>query len=573
MPVHNNDIAEVFNTLADLLEIKGENPFRVRAYREAARTISGLSQSVADMLEEGRDLAELPGIGKDLAGKINEIVTTGRLTLLEDLTQQVPGELTELMKVSGLGAKRVARMYQELDIRSLDDLRQAAEQGRLAELEGFGEKTQKKILDEIQRLRREETQRTRLVIAAQYAEPLMAYLRRAKGVKNLTIAGSYRRRRETVHDLDILATCKRGSTVMDHFVNYDEVKKVVSHGKTRSTVLLRSGLQVDLRVVPQVSYGAALVYFTGSKPHNIAIRKRAVRKKLKINEYGVFRGDGRIAGRTEEEVYDTLGLSWIPPELRENRGEVEAAEQRTLPTLVELGDIQGDLHVHTNYTDGRHTLEQMARAAQKHGYKYLAISDHSQRITVAHGLTPKALREQIDQIDKLNDKLKGFTVLKAIEVDILADGRLDLPDEVLKDLDLRVCSIHSKFNLSRTEQTERLLRAMDNPYFNILAHPTGRLIGEREAYELDMERVMEHAVANGCFLELNAHPERLDLDDSHCRMAKDKGLKVVVSTDAHSTEDLAYMAYGVGQARRGWLEADDVLNSRNLKDLRTLLRR
>ncbi|HEV58247.1 MAG TPA: DNA polymerase/3'-5' exonuclease PolX [Phycisphaerales bacterium] len=573
MPIPNHDVAAIFSKVADLLEIKGENPFRVRAYREAARTVSGLSQSVADLLKEGRDLTELPGIGKDLAGKIEEIVTTGRLTLLEDLTQQIPGELTELMKVAGLGAKRVARMYQELNIRSLDDLRQAAEQGRLAELEGFGDKTQTKILEEVKRLRRDQTHRTLLAIAAQYAQPLMDHLGKAKGVKDLIIAGSYRRRRETVHDLDILATCKRGSTVMDHFVKYDEVKEVVSHGKTRSTVLLRSGFQVDLRVVPQVSYGAALVYFTGSKPHNIAIRKRAVRKKLKINEYGVFRGNGRIAGRTEEEVYDTLGLPWIPPDLRENRGEVEAAEQGTLPTLVELGDIQGDLHVHTNYTDGRHTIEQMARAAQKRGYKYLAIADHSQRITVAHGLMPKALREQIEQIDRLNDRLKGFVVLKAIEVDILADGRLDLPDEVLKELDLRVCSIHSKFNLSRTEQTERVLRAMDNPYFNILAHPTGRLIGERDAYDLDMERIMEHAAANGCYLELNAHPERLDLDDNHCRMAKNKGLKVVVSTDAHRMDDLAYMVYGVGQARRGWLEADDVLNSRNLKDLRTLLRR
>lgn len=573
MPVHNNDIAELFNTVADLLDIKGENRFRVRAYRDAARTMEGLSRNAAEMIEEGEDLSRLSGIGNDLAGKIAEVIKDGRLGLLEDLKSEIPVELSGLMGVSGLGARRIATLYKELEIASLEDLEQAAQDGRIGDLKGFGEKTQESILQELERLRNEKQQRTKLAVAEQYAEPLLHYLSQTKGVKNVVVAGSYRRRRDTVRDLDILATCKRGTKIMDRLVHYEDVDKVVSHGKAKCTVLLRSGLQVDLRVIPQVSYGSALLYFTGSKPHNIAIRKLAVKKKLKLNEYGLFNGDDRVSGRTEEETYQKVGLRFIEPEMRENRGEIEAARKNKLPQLIEVGDMRGDLHVHTKRTDGRHTIRELVEAARDRGYNYIAIADHSRRVTVAHGLNAKELREQVKEIDKVNDRLKDFTVLRAIEVDILEDGSLDLPDDVLKELDLTVCSVHSTFGLSRKKQTDRIIEAMDNRHFNILAHPTGRLINEREPYEVDMERIMRSARNKGCFLEVNAHPDRLDLNDVHCRMAKDMGLKLVISTDTHRIDDLGYMRFGVAQARRGWLEADDVLNTRSITELKKLLRR
>ncbi len=573
MVAHNNDIAAIFNTLADLLEIKGENQFRIRAYRNAARTVDGLSQSAAEMVAEDRDLSRLSGIGKDLAGKIREIVETGKLGLLGEVEAEVPGELSDLMHVSGLGAKRVAALYRELGVTTLDELEQAAKDGRVSQLEGFGTKTQESILEEIERLREKKQQRSRLAIVEQYAGPLVEHLRKTKGVKDVVIAGSYRRRRETVRDLDILVTCKKGAKVMDRFVGYDDVNEVVSEGKTKSTVLLGSGLQVDLRVVPQVSYGSALVYFTGSKAHNIAIRKIAVKKKLKINEYGVFKGDERVAGRTENEVYEEVGLPFIEPELREDRGEIQRAQKGKLPKLVGLEDIRGDLHVHTKRTDGRHSIEELVHAARKRDYDYIAITDHSRRLTVAHGLKAKDLREQIAEIEKINDRLKGFTILKGIEVDILEDGSLDLPDEILKELDLTVCSIHSKFDLSRKRQTDRVLRAMDNRYFTILGHPTGRLINERAPYDIDMEKVMNAARDHGCLLEVNAHPERLDLNDIHCKMAVDIGVKVAISTDTHRIDDLDLMRFGVSQARRGWLGASDVVNTRSVTELRKLLKK
>ncbi|MBN1360451.1 MAG: DNA polymerase/3'-5' exonuclease PolX [Sedimentisphaerales bacterium] len=573
MPVHNNDIAAVFNQVADLLEIKGENQFRIRAYRNAARTVDGLSQSAADMIAQGKDLSELSGIGKDLAGKINKVVETGTVKLLEDLKGETPAELSDLMHVSGLGAKRVATLHKELNVTTLDELAQAAKDGRIAELEGFGAKTQESILEEIERLRQEKQQRTKLAVAEQYAEPLVDYLKQAKGIKEIVIAGSYRRRKETVRDLDILVTCKKGSKVMDRFVNYDEVQKVVSHGRTKSTVLLRSGLQVDLRVVPQVSYGSALMYSTGSKQHNIAVRKIAVKKKLKLSEYGIFEEDERVAGRTEQEVYKQVGLPFVEPELREDRGEVEAARKGKLPKLIEEKDIRGDLHVHTKRTDGHHTISELVEAARKRSYDYIAISDHSQHVTVAGGLKPEAVREQIEEIDRLNNHLKGFTVLRAIEVDILEDGSLDLPDDVLGTLDLTICSVHSKFGLSRGRQTDRILKAMDNRHFTVLGHPTGRLINEREPYEVDLGKVMRAAKDKGLFLEVNAHPDRLDLNDIYCKMAVGMGVKVAISTDTHRIDDLNYMRFGVGQARRGWLRADDVINTRSVTELKKLLKK
>jgi DNA polymerase (family 10) len=573
MPVHNSDIEALFVEVADLLEIQGDNPFRVRAYRNAARVIGGLSQSVADLVAQGRDLSELSGIGKDLAGKIEEVVRTGTLPLLTELRGRMPPGLSDLMKVPGLGPKRVAALNRQLGIATLRELQEAAEQGRIHALAGFGAKTEQHIALEAARLQEESSQRVKLAVAEQIAEPLVEYLRRTQGLQEIIVAGSYRRRRETVADLDILATCRKGTPIMDRFVRYEDVKQILAQGDTRSTVMLRSGFQVDLRVVAQVSYGAALMYFTGSKEHNIALRRIALGRKLKINEYGVFRGAKRVAGRTEEEVFARVGLPYIEPELRENRGEIEAARRGELPHLLRLEDLRGDLHVHTRRTDGHDTIEELVEAAQQRGYDYIAITDHSKHVTIAHGLQPQQVREEIREIDRINRRLQGFTVLKGTEVDILENGALDLPDDILADLDLTVCAVHYKFNLSREQQTDRILRAMESPYFRILAHPTGRLLNEREPYQVDMERIMQAARDRGCFLEVNAHPDRLDLNDLHCKRAKDLGAKVVLSTDTHRLGDLGYMRFGVGQARRGWLEADDVINTRSLRELRKLLRR
>ena len=572
MPVHNRDIAEIFNKVADLLEIEGANQFRVRAYRNAARTISDLPQSAADLVEKGEDLSKLSGIGKDLAGKIAEIVETGELAQLKELESRTPADLGRMMDIAGLGPKRVQALHAELGINSLDDLKEAAQQEKIREVSGFGVKTEKKILKGIKELVAEK-KRFRLKEVEEIAHSLLKHLKKVKGIKEVVIAGSYRRRRETVGDLDILATCKKGSKVMEAFVKYEDVDEVVSQGKTRSTVMLRSGLQVDLRVLAQVSFGAALHYFTGSKSHNIAVRKLGVQRDLKINEYGVFKGEKRIAGQTEEEVYARVDLPYIEPELRENRGEIEAAQKGKLPQLITLNDIRGDLHTHTKVTDGRHTLEEMAEAAKERGYDYLAITNHSQRVTMTHGLDAKKLRQEMEKIDKFNDSSKGFRILKAIEVDILKDGSLDLPDKVLKELDVTVCSVHYHRNMSRKEMTERIIRAMDNPYFQILGHPTGRLLGNREPYDVDMEKIMAAAQERGCFLELNSQPDRLDLSDVYCKLAKDMGVKIAISTDAHSKTDLDFMRFGVYQGRRGWLEAEDVLNTHGLKKLKKLIKR
>jgi len=570
MPVHNSDVTNALNSLADLAEINGANEFRVRAYRDAAQTIDGLPRNLSEMVAEGEDLSELPGIGESIAEKIEEIVQTGRLKQLERLQKKVPGELRELLAVPGLGPKRVKLLHDHLGIEDRDDLAAAARDGRVRQLKGLGPKTEQKILDELEKDGDRET-RFRLIEVEEVAEVLLDFLRNVDGVKQAVIAGSYRRRKETVGDLDILLTCKRDSPVMNRFAEYDDVDEVISKGKTRASVRLRNELQVDLRVVPEVSYGAALHYFTGSKGHNIAVRKMGVGKDLKINEYGVFRGDERVAGRTEEEVYEQVDLPYIAPEMREARGEIDAAQQDGLPTLITRDDIRGDLHCHTKASDGKYSLAEMAEAAQERGYEYLAITEHSQRLTVARGLDEKRLREQMDEIDQLNEQRSGMRLLKGIECDILEDGSLDLADEVLAELDVVVCAIHSKLELPADKQTERVMRAMDNPHFHILAHPTGRMIGQRDPYELDMERTIEAALERGCYLEVNAQPERLDLNDAHCKLAKDMGLKLVISTDSHATTSLEYIRYGIDQARRGWLEPDDVINTRSWDELNELL--
>ena len=572
MPVYNADIAAVFEEIADRLEIQGANPFRIRAYRNAARTLGELPQEARALLEKGEDLTRLPGIGDDLAAKVREIVDTGRCSLLERLRRELPPAVTELLQIPGLGPKRVKALYHDLEVQTVEQLYRAARDGRIRALPGFGEKTELNILQAVE-AHVSQARRFKLAVAAQYAGTLAAFLQAVPGVDQVTVAGSFRRMRETVGDLDILVTAAADSPVMQHFTAYEEVADVLSAGSTRASVVLKSGLQVDLRVVAQQAYGAALHYFTGSKAHNIAIRRLAQKLGLKINEYGVFRGSERIAGEDEASVYRSVGLPYIPPELREDRGEIEAARDGHLPKLVELSDLRGDLHAHTKATDGHDSLREMALAAKALGLDYLAITEHSRRLTVAHGLDPLRLARQCDEIDRLNAELDGITLLKGIEVDILGDGSLDLPDEVLGRLDLVVGAVHSQFHLSRAKQTERILRAMDHPHFTLLAHPSGRLIEQRDPYDVDMLRIIRHAKDRGCFLELNAHPDRLDLLDTHCQLAKEEGVLVSINSDAHSSFDFANLRYGVGQARRGWLEKDDVLNTRPLATLRRLLRR
>ena len=569
--VHNAEGATAFEEMADLLEIEGANPFRVRAYRFAARTLRDLPAEVGEMVAKGDDLTSLPGIGDDLAGKIKEILATGTAAAIEAQRKRVPATLTELLRIPGLGPKRVKTLAHELKIRSLSELQTAAQAGRVRTLAGFGEKTEQHILDALA-TRLAEAPRVQRAVAIPSAEALVAYLEQSSGVSRVIAAGSYRRGLETIGDLDILVTAPSGRIVMDRFVAYQEVRDVLAHGATKSSVRLQSGLQVDLRVVPQDSYGAALLYFTGSKAHNVVLRQLAQQRGLKLNEYGVFRGDKPVAGETEESVYASLGLPWIPPELREGRGEIEAAKAGRLPHLVELQDLKGDLHAHTKATDGRNSLQEMAEAARLRGLRYFAITDHSRRLTMAKGLDSARLLQQTEAIDRLNATLSGITILKGVEVDILEDGNLDLPDEVLGRLDLVVGAVHSRFNLSNRRQTERIMKAMDHPHFSILAHPSGRLIGRREPYEVDMLGIIRKARERRCFLEINAHPERLDLTDIHCRMAKDEGVLLAVNTDAHSMLDLENARFGVGQARRGWLEKTDVLNTRPYAELRKLLK-
>jgi len=572
MPVHNSEIATIFDHVADLLEIEDANRFRVRAYRNAADTIRDLGRSLEDMLEEGADLSDLPDIGEDLADKIAKIVRTGQLPLLEEISDDVPEAIVKATRIPGIGPKRARALFKALDLSSVDDLRDAAEEGDIAEIEGFGEKTQTRIRKELKEGVIED-ERLRLDVAEDFAAPLMEWIRNIEGVSKAEIAGSYRRRKETVGDLDILVQGEDGSAIIDCFTEYDEVEDIASKGKTRSTVTLRSGLQVDLRVIPEPSWGAALYYFTGSKSHNIAGRRRAQDRELKLNEYGLFDGETRIAGATEKEVYDGIDLPWIHPVLRESRGEIEAAENGELPELVESEDIKGDLHAHTTASDGKNSLKEMAQVAQDKGYEYLAITDHSKSQTQAGGLSEDALHRQVDEIAELNDEFHGIRLLASCEVDILEDGRLDFPDKLLERLDLVVASVHSKLDLSEDKQTERLIRTMDNPLVSIIGHPTGRQIGERKAFALDMEQVLAAAKDRGCVLELNANPIRLDLKDVHCRLAAETGVDIAISTDAHSTGGLDNMRYGIDQARRGWLAAENIVNTRSWGNLSKMLRR
>jgi DNA polymerase (family X) len=572
-PVENIDIAKVFEEVADLLEIQGANQFRVRAYRTAGRTVETLGVPCASLAKsDPKALERYPGIAKDLAGKICEIIETGSLALLRELTAQLPESLVEMVRLPGLGPKRGKQIYDTLGIKTLDQLEEAARSGRLRGLRGVGATLEQRILQGIADRKGAGT-RCRLAEADAYVHPLVAYLRGTPGLIAIEVAGSYRRRCETVGDVDVLVAAKRGAKVAERFVSYPLVKQVLAKGDTKCSIVLRSGLQVDLRTVPESAFGAALHYFTGSKPHNIAIRTIGVKQQLKINEYGIFRGARPIGGRVEEDVFKAIGLPWIPPELRENRGEIEAARAGKLPRLVEIGDIKGDVQMHTTHTDGKNTIAEMARACCDRGYAYMAITDHTKAVRVAGGLDRAGFRKQFREIDRVQRQLPQIRLLKGGEVDILDDGTLDLDDATLGELDLVVISVHSKLTMDRKAMSTRVVRALKNPHVHILGHPTGRILGRREASSLDMEEVIKAAADHGVLLEINAQPDRLDLNDIHIRMAKDSGVKLVIDTDAHRIEELNWMRYGVDQARRGWCEPGDIANTRSWEEFRKLIAR
>ncbi len=567
----NVDVAKLFEEVADLLEIQNENPFRVRAYRTAARTIETLGEPVAELVRKnGHRLSELPGIGEDLGGKIVEIVRTGHFPLLDQLARKVPETLVEMMRIEGVGPKRARMLYDKLGLRTLADLEKAAGDGRLSAVRGFGKVLEGRILQGCAD-HRARSARCRLSEADAHVRPLLAHLRGAKGTAAIEVAGSYRRRRETVGDVDILVAARRPAGIAARFLSYPEVERVLAQGETKCSVRLRPGLQADLRIVPPESYGAALHYLTGSKAHNIAIRTLGVKKGLKINEYGIFRGRRRVGGGTEEEVFRSVGLPWIPPELREDRGEIDAAREGTLPELIDLADIRGDLQVHTDYTDGKNTLSEMVEACRARGYEYVAITDHTKAVRVAGGMTRSEFHKQFREIDRLAESTPGIAILKGAEVDILDDGRLDLDEETLGKLDIALVSVHSKFRMTEAAMTERVLRALRHPRVHVFSHPTGRILGRREPYAIDMAQVARAARDLGVLLEINAQPDRLDLNDVHVKMAREAGARFVISTDAHRVAELESMRYGVDQARRGWCSAGDVANTRPLPEFRRLL--
>ncbi|HUS40012.1 MAG TPA: DNA polymerase/3'-5' exonuclease PolX [Pirellulales bacterium] len=567
----NAKIADVFDQIADLLEFEGANPFRVRAYRNGSRVIRDLTESAATIIADPeRELTDLDGIGKELAEKTASLVQTGKVAMLDELLERIPKTVLDLLRIPKLGPKKAAVLFNELNIQTLDQLKAACEAGEVQKLKGFAAKTEQEILKGIPQAA-QATERIRWAKADEIAQQLIDHMNHCAGIHQFEMAGSYRRGRETVHDLDILVDAEDFESVMDHFRQFPGVEDVISRGDTKMSVRLDDGLQIDMRVVPGESFGAALQYFTGSKAHNIVVRGLAKDRGLKINEYGVFRGDRRIAGATEEEVYRALDLPVFPPEIREDRGEFTWAEQGELPALIQLEDIRGDLHMHTTATDGKNSLEEMVTEAKRRGLKYIAITDHSKRVTMANGLDAKRLRQQWQEIDQLNERMKGITVLKGIELDILENGKLDLPDDVLAEADWVICSIHYGQNQPRQQITDRLLGAIEHPHTSAIAHPTGRLINKRKPYEVDMDAVMKAAAKHRKLLELNANPMRLDLDDVACAAAKANGVYVVLGTDAHRAKDLDKMRYGILQARRGGLTKKDVANTRTWPQMKKLI--
>jgi DNA polymerase (family 10) len=562
----NAEIAEIFDRLADILEFKGEVVFKINSYRKAARTLRDTAEDIAVIAEQDR-LQAMPGIGKSMADKIREYLQTGTVSKYEEERKHLPDELIQMLQIPGMGPKGLALIHAELKVDSFEALEEAIDSGRLAELPGMGEKKAENILKGIELLR-QAAGRIPLGLALPVAEDMRESMRQVRAVRRVEMAGSLRRMRETIGDIDLLVSASDHGKAIETFTALPQVKRVLAAGKTKASVIVEGNQQVDLRVVDEESYGAALQYFTGSKAHNIKLRDIAVRMGLKINEYGVFRGEKKLAGREEEDIYAAVGLAWMPPELREDRGEIEAAKEDALPSLITAKQIKGDLHVHSTYSDGKATIAKLAERAHALGYKYLAVTDHSQSLKIARGLTPGQVEKKRKEIEKVNAGLKGLTLLMGTELDILSDGALDYPDELLKQFDWVVASIHSGFKQPREKITRRIIAAMENPLVDCIAHLTGRLINQRSPYDVDIEEVLGVAAKTRTAIEINANYERLDLDDIWCKRAKQLGVKLAIGTDAHRLEHLDMLRLGVAVARRGWLEPTDVINTRPLKKIR-----
>ncbi|GJQ48740.1 DNA polymerase type-X / 3'-5' exodeoxyribonuclease [Candidatus Kuenenia stuttgartiensis] len=567
----NHEVALLFGKIADVLELKGENTFRINSYRKAARVIEDLTEDIEALARDDK-LTNIPGIGKGTADKIIEYITTGKMSKYEEVAKGISEETVALMQIPGLGPKTVAMLNKELGIVNLVDIENAIRDGKLKGLFGIGEKKIENIVKGIE-LYKTSQQRISIGMAYPIVKRIIERLKQNPKVKEIQAAGSLRRMKETVGDIDILATGNDGAEIIKSFVTMPEVTQILASGTTKGSVRLEEGVQADLRVVNEEEYGAALQYFTGSKDHNVHLRELAKKKGYKISEYGIFEGEKKLGGRHESDIYKILGMDWIPPELRENRGEIEAAIEKTLPKLIEYSDIKGDLHNHSNWSDGHCTFEEMAEHAMKRGYAYMVVSDHSQSLHIANGLTEERLLKEIDEIDKLNKNLKGFTLLKASEVDIRTDGSLDFSDRMLEKLDVVIAAIHSGFKQEKEKITQRMIAAIQNPFVNIIAHPTGRLISKRVGYDVDIEKVLDACAETDTALEINCYYDRLDLNDIYCKKAKERGVKIAISTDSHHTDQMWMMELGVGIARRGWLESQDVINTFSLEKLKSFCKK
>ena len=567
----NIEVAELLNEIADYLEF-ADDTYRVRAYRKAALVIEGLSEDIGQVWKDGK-LEELPGIGEGIAKKIDEFLKTGKLEYIDDLKKKTPVDMEGLGKIEGIGPKTILKLYRRLKVRNVADLEKAAKQGKIQKLEGLGPVAERNILKSIE-FARKTKERVPLGFALGSAEEVATFLKKLKDVERVGIAGSTRRMKETIGDIDILATSKNPEKVIDFFAKMPNVADVLAKGATKSSIRLREGIQVDLRVLDDNIFGAALLYFTGNKEHNIILRRIAIEKGLKLSEYGLFSNKTNkvVVGRTEEEVYKKLGMDYIEPEMREDEGEIEMAQHHMLPKLIGYNDIKGDLQMHTKWSDGNNTIEEMAIAAKKLGHEYICITDHTGKLAIANALDEKRINEQRKEIDKVNKKLSGIRILQGVEVNIKDDGALDMPDKVLKELDIVVASIHSGFKNPKEKITKRMVKAMENKNVDIIAHPTGRLITKRESYDIDLDAVFDAAKKTGTIMEINSYPERMDLRDIHVRAAVKAGVKLVISTDAHNTDQLHFIKLGIGTARRGWAAKNDVINTRRLKEMMNLLK-
>jgi DNA polymerase (family 10) len=571
--MNNQKIAQMFSEIADFLEME-DVPFKPQAYKKAAIILDNLEEDVSDVYSKGgkKALIDLSGVGKSMAEKIEEYLKTGKIKYYQELKKKIPVDVDDLMAIEGIGPKTIKTFYKKLGIKNVEDLEKAIKNHEIASLPGFKEKTEENILTGIKFLKRN---RGRFLLSEilPEAEEIKNKLKELKEIEKISIAGSFRRRKETVGDIDILVVAKKSEKVMDFFVNLSDVVKIWGKGKTKSSVRMKGGFDVDLRVVNKKSYGSALQYFTGAKDHNITTRKIAIKKGLKLNEYGVFKGKKMVAGWNEKGVYKKLGLSWITPELREDRGEIEAAGKNELPKLIELKDIKGDLHCHSEWDGGNHSIREMAEAAINRGYQYLGISDHTKFLKIENGLDEKKLERQRKEIEKLNKKFKNFKILQGAEVNILKDGSLDISNEALEKLDYVIAGVHSSFKLSREEMTKRIIKAMSNPFINIISHPTGRILRERDQYDIDIDKIFEAAKKYKVFLEINSSPKRLDLNDVNIKKAIDYGLKLTINTDSHHKDQLKYMKFGIMQARRGWVKKEDIINTFSLEKIAELFKR